>query len=223
MKRSTTTVGRWETKRVFVRHAGVTDEQEARALEEEKMNQVTEMLGLGSLLAPAGDARQRFAAAESFQDYFPGRNKVPDEGGWVMVKMSPPCEYTVPPMSFWFAEPWPIVNERFCSHRVKIITPKGELGMFPREYALVDNPEKYYEFIGQGIDIKFFGGSSAEMPEELRAKLFYIRSRGVGKSEALAMLIGSIKLHGVMWLEAAPELAACFGMEWPAQNKLATV
>lgn len=223
MKRSTNTIGRWETKRVFVRNPGVTDEQEAEALEREKMEQVTEMLGLGSMLAPVGDMRQRFAAAESFQDYFPGNNKVPEDGGWILVKTPPPCEYTVPPLSIWFAEPWPIVNERFCSHRVKIMTPKGELGLFPREYSLVNNPEKYYEFIGQGVTIKFFGGASADMPEDLKAKLFYIRSRGVGKAEALSMLIGSIKLHGVLWLEADQQLAACFGMDWPHQAKLATV
>lgn len=176
------------------------------------------MLGIGTFLAGA-DMRSRFAAVESFQDYFPGTNKVPDEGGWILVKDSLPTEYTVTPLSIWFAEPWPISGERHCSHRVKIMTPKGEIGLFPREYTLIADPGKYYEFIGNGMEIKFFGNEEG-VP---RDKLFYLRSRGIAKQDALALLIGSIKAHGVLWIESSREVAEVFGKKWPSDERNATL
>ena len=156
---------------------------------------------------------------EEYQNYFPGKNQVPDGGAWILVKDSPPTEYTVSPFSIWFAEPWPMENERHCSHRVKIITPKGELGLYPREYSLIEDTSKYYEFIGDGFEIKFFGAEDG-VPKD---KLFYLRSRGIGKKDALAMLMGEIKAHGVLWMEANKEVCAAFGKEWPDESRLATV
>jgi hypothetical protein len=156
---------------------------------------------------------------EQIHDYFPGANEVPKEGAWILVKTPPPCEYTVPPLSMWFATPWDMKRERNNSHRVRIVTPRGDLGLFPREYSIVKNPEKYHEFLGQGMELQFFGGVDGVPADQL----FYLRSRGISKRDAIAMLLGNIRAHGVCWIETSRELCATFGMEWPEENRLATV
>lgn len=188
-------------------------------VEQRKMDEVTQMLSVASSMMSESPNYNPFTAAEEFENYFPGSNKVPEGGAWVLVKHPPHCEYTVPPLSIWFAEPWPMQQERHCSHRVKIMTPKGELGLFPREYSIVTDPGKYYEFIGEGMEAKFFGQEEG-VPKD---KLFYIRSRGVSKKDALIMLLGSIMTHGVLWIEAGKEVCAAFGKEWPDESRLATV
>ncbi len=199
------------------------DSRSEEELLREREQHVDSLLSLGVML---GDDEGRFArgcaAIEQWRDYFPGDNEVPEDGGWILIKTPPPCEFTVPPLSLWFAEPWVMDNMTHAPHRVRIITPRGELGVFPREYSLVATPEKYYEFIGEGMDIKFFGAADTAIPPELSQKLFYIRSRGVNKADALAMLIGNIKAHGVLWVETRPEICAHFGMKWPAKSRLAT-
>lgn len=159
-----------------------------------------------------------FSAVEEFHDYFPGSNEVPKEGAWIMVTQSPGTEYTVPPFSFWFATPWPFDGE-IAPQRVKIITPRGELGLFPREYSIVKDPAKFYEFVGRGMTMRFFGGAEAQLPAD---KLFYIRSRGISKTAAIGMLIGEIKQHGICWLEASREAADYYGLDWPDDARNAT-
>lgn len=161
----------------------------------------------------------RFAAVEEFTNYFPGTNKVSEEGDWVLVKNPPPCEFTVPPLSIWFATPWPQQGERHCSHRVKIVTPRGDLGLYPREYSKVTDPGKYFEFVGEGMEVKFFGNEEG-VPKD---QLFYLRSRGVSKKDAMTMLIGNIKAHGVLWIESTRETVAQFGMEFPDDKRNATL
>lgn len=204
--RTNLTKGKW----VFVPNENRNPEE----VEQEAMEEVSTGLCLFRT-----DFAGRCAAVEEFTNYFPGTNKVPEGGAWVLVKHPPQCEYTVPPLSIWFAEPWPIDNERHCSHRVQIVTPRGSLGLFPREYSLIENPEKYYEFIGDGMEMKFFGNDEG-VPE---LPLFYLRSRGISKKDAIAMLIGQIKAHGVCWIETNPETCAVFGKEWPEKSSLATV
>lgn len=161
----------------------------------------------------------RCKVVEQVQDYLPGNNKVPEGGAWILIKNSPPTEYTVPPLSIWYAEPWPMGDGNRITYRVKVVTPKGELGVFPREYSLIGDPGKYFQFIGEGMEAKFFG-SEEGIP---RDKLFYLRSRGISKTDAIIMLIGSIKAHGVMWLESSPEVAEHFGKQFPDAKRLATV
>ena len=197
--------GKW----VFVPDSTLPPEEQ----QEIQMKKVSEMLAL------SWDQKNPFAAAEQFMDYFPGSNKVPDGGAWILVKTPPPTQFTVPPLSIWFAEPWPIERERFNSHRVKIITPKGELGLFPREYSLIENPAKYYEFVVDGMEIKFFGNEEG-VPKD---KLFYLRSRGIAKKDALCMLIAEIKVHGVMWIETDRNVAETFIRDFPDDSRLATL
>lgn len=188
--------GKW----VFVPETSMTPEE----LEAEKHRQIMGM---------------PFLTAKDYESYFPGANKVPDGGAWILVKEPPPTEYTVPPLSIWFAEPWPMAKSRHDPNRVKIVTPKGELGLFPHEYSLISDPSIYYEFIGEGMEIHFFGNEEG-VPKDA---LFYLRSRGIGKKDALAMLIAEIKVHGVMWIEADEEIQSHFFRTLPPKEKLATL
>lgn len=196
--------GKW----VFVADESISPEER----EQQKMDEVAS--GLGIFHNPDNP----FAACEELFDCFPGENELPEGGAWILVKDSPHTEYTVPPLSIWYAEPWPMKTTRHDPHRVKIVTPKGTLGLFPREYSRLSDPGKYYEFIGDGMEIHFFG-SEEGVPKD---KLFYIRSRGVSKKDALALLIGEIKAHGVLWIEADLQVCATFGMEMPCRKRLAT-
>lgn len=204
-RRRSSPAGKW----VFVPHTKLSAEEQ----EEQKRDEVFQSLAMFRT------GSNPFAAVEQYHDYFPGENKVPDGGAWILVTKSPPTQFTVPPFSMWFAEPWPMEEERWCSHRVRIITPKGELGIFPREYSLIKDPARYYEFIGRGMELRFFGNDEEGIPTD---PLFYIRTRGIPMRDALAMLIAEVKCHGVMWIEARREVAAHFGAEWPDDHCLAT-
>lgn len=199
--------GRW----VFVPEKDLTPEQIADNLEADK-DEVMNMLMVHR------DPNNPFAVVDEFHDYFPGEQEVPEEGAWILVKELPGMEYMVPPLSIWFATPWPQDSGRHPVHRVKIITPKGEIGVYPHEYSKVKDPGKYFEFVGDGMSVKFFGNEEG-VP---RDKLFYIRSRGISKKDAMLMLIGSIMAHGVMWLETDEEVCKQFGYKWPPKERLAT-
>jgi hypothetical protein len=206
--------GKW--KRVFVPDKELTPEE----LQQEREEHVHGLLSLGLI---GGRMESRFAAVEQWRDYFPGENEVPEGGAWVLVKKSPQCEYTVPPLSLWFAEPWPMESSaRVVPHRVKIVTPRGDLGLFPHEYSRVDDVSKYYEFFGRGMRVRFFGGQTAGIPE---MALFYLRSRGIAKADAISMLIGNIKAPGVLWVETERKVARAFvrDKDWPHKSRLATV
>lgn len=203
-------------KMVPVRDESVSDED----VLDHSMHVVSEGVSI-SLSLGDWTFEKGLAAAREFTDYFPGRNQIEVDGSWIMVTDPPATEYTVPPMSFWFAVEWPmngIAGNRV--HRVKIITPKGELGLFPREYSKIDKIEKYYEFMGQGIEPVFFGAGSGGIPSD---QLFYLRSRGISKRDAIVMLMGSIKSQDVMYLLTDKSITDHFGMKWPNEDRLATV
>jgi hypothetical protein len=195
-------------------------ERDPKEVREEQENQVATMLAIGSSL---GSGRHPFAAFDQFRDYFPDDNAVPEGGSWILVKKPPlNIEYTVPPLSLWFAEPWLMEgNGHMKPFRVKVMTPRGELGLFPHEYTLIDEVEKFYEFFGQGMTVNFFGGDTAGVPEPA---LFYLRSRGIDKADAIKLLIGSVKAPGVLWVETDRDIAKAFvhDHEWPDEDRLAT-
>lgn len=182
----------------------VPDDPE-KQLEDDKQHVIESLFGLRKMDFPA-----RCLALEQYYDYFPeeaGR-VVPDGGCWILVIEPPNTEYSVAPFSFWFAEPWPMdYSGDPTPKRVKIITPSGELGLFPREYRVINEPERYYEFVGNGITLHFFGGEAAGVPED---QLFYLRSRGIAQRDAIGMLIKSIRTHGVLWMECDSDLAVTF-------------
>lgn len=153
-----------------------------------------------------------------FLSYFPGNNELDPEGNWIMIKESPPTEYTVPPFSLWFATPWPqagMLDKKL--HRVKVVTPKGSLGLYPFEYVKCESITPFIELIDpkDGFELKFFGNLEGAPKDAL----FYIRSRGISKVDAFKMLLGEIKTHGVCWIQADRKYAEIYGKEWPHDSK----
>lgn len=164
------------------------------------------------------DAWERYK--NEVASYLPGVNKLDEDGNWILVTKPPHAEYTVPPLSIWFAVPWPMEGTAGRRvHRVRITTPRGTLGLFPHEYSRINDMSKYTECLGDGIEIKFFGGVEGINPDAL----FYIRSRGISKRDAIIMLLGQIKAEAVCWLETDPGVYEYFGYEPIAPERLATV
>lgn len=190
--------------------------------EKEELDQEEVMAAIESLLSLA-PKEQRFlyglGAIDEFNDYFPGNNLVKPPGAWILLKKELPLLFTPPPLSIWFATPWPMKGRlEHTIHRVKIITLKGEMGVFPHEYSRIEDISKYYEFIGNDVDIKFFGGVKG-VPADA---LFYLRSRGISKGTAISMLLGLIKASEVCWLEVSRPIVESLGMQWPDESRLAT-
>lgn len=159
---------------------------------------------------PSSSFHDRCATVDQFYDYCPHESQIlPEGGGWVLVKNPPGTEYTVEPLSLWFAEAWPMDGD-LVPYRIKVVTPQGMLGLFPHEYAAVD-VNKYIEFIGHGYSAMFFTNPTGITDAAFKEKLLYIRSRGVGKAEAFSMLIGELKQHGVLWLDADQEVKDSIG------------
>ena len=86
------------------------------------------------------------------------------KGAWVLVRELPPLEFVVPPLSIWWATPWPM-DSNFMGRkvqRIKIITPKGALGLMPScgsltsgpEYSVVDDIKNHLKYVGRGLRIR---------------------------------------------------------------------
>jgi hypothetical protein len=99
--------------------------------------------------AESDEARENVSAVltygESFEDYFPS-TPIGPEGTWIMVTKPPICEFTVPPLSMWYATPWPMeTGDRagISIKRLRIQTPMGDLGIFPHECSVVKDISFY--------------------------------------------------------------------------------
>lgn len=160
-----------------------------------------------------------FRTNSEYENNFPSRfkNKVPKGGAWILVKESPPTEFTVPPMSIWFAMPWTMTPDGIgCApHRVKITTPCGDLGIMPCEYSLVQKVTAYMGREKEGIFIRQMSGN----PVVDTDSLFYLMSRGIRRQEATMLLIEQIKDPTFLWFEIAPQYAEFFGRKWPSEAR----
>jgi hypothetical protein len=156
-----------------------------------------------------------FSRLEEVEDSFPEDygKELPEEGAWIRVNSSPNCEYTVPPFSMWRASRWYLYLDASLApiKRVKIITPKGDLGIFPHEYCIVKDITEwlghehvYMRMLGEGAE-------SGINPDQL----FYIRSRGVPRREAERMLFTQVSSQSYCWFETHPAYAKLFGIHWP--------
>lgn len=154
---------------------------------------------------------------EFFEDYFPHR-KVEEQGAWIMVQKPPCTEYTVPPLSIWYAMPWDMTaasKAGIALKRVKILTPSGELGLFPHEFSVVTDISFY---VGKDHEGVFFRTMN-DTPVVNYDALHYLMSRGISREEATLMIIEQMKDPTYGWFEIAPQYAAWAGKEWPTQAK----
>lgn len=161
-----------------------------------------------------------FGAQDEFENYYPqdALKAIPEEGAWIVVQKPPSCEYTVPPFSIWYATNWQMdAGERsgVKLKRVKIITPKGDLGLFPCEYSVVDDIRTYVGRESDGILFHTMNGDAAFPTEQL----FYLQSRGVRRPDACMMLLEQMHDPTFGWFEIAPPYGAHFGKEWPRPER----
>ncbi len=206
---------------VLVPRSDLTQEHAEKIKTDEIDTYMNAQVQMMNACMPENFFQNGLAAIAERRAFLPGDQKLSDEGDWIMVTTPPPTEYTVPPMSFWFALPWLMEGHGgHPMHRVKIITPRGNLGLFPHEYSKVTDVSRYYEFFGNGIEPIFFGAGEGGVPSDA---LHYLRSRGISKAEAIKMLIGSIKSPDVLYLMTDKSITDTFGMEWPHESRLATL
>lgn len=130
---------------------------------------------------------------------------IPDSGHWVMVTRPPCTEVQVGRFSIWFALPEtrPSGRAGYENHLARILTPVGDLWLWPHEYVKVD-VSKYLEFIGKGFELEFFSESAAVNTEPL----FYLMSRGLPRPTALKLLLLTLNSQTICWLEASEEVRA---------------
>lgn len=142
---------------------------------------------------------------------------LPPEGGWIMVRRSPPTEIKVPLLSMWYAMPDPFLRtpvgkkfslQVFPMYRARIHTPEGPLWLLPPEYVLVQDITQYLGQEKYGIDLHFLSEEAAVDQDAL----FYLRSRGVSKQDALVMLLGTIRDPNFCYLTVRQEYAEALGM-----------
>jgi hypothetical protein len=148
------------------------------------------------------------AARAELMAYFPEDYgaKIPEEGGWILVTNPPHTEIKVNRFSIWFAMPEVRPGRNgFTMHLARILTPEGNLWLWPHEYSVVQ-VEKYLEFVGEGFEINYFS-QEAEIKTDA---LFYLMSRGIKRPVALRLLLPTLKSQTVCWLEAHEELQGLF-------------
>lgn len=149
------------------------------------------------------------------EDCFPEDygKELPESGAWIRINKVPATEYTVPPFSMWRASRWYLDANSLgvTQKRVKIITPKGDLGIWPHEYCIVPDITRwlgeehvYMRMLGEGAE-------SGINPDQL----FYIRSRGVPRREAERMLFTQITSQAYCWFEVHPAYGRLLGLDWP--------
>ena len=144
------------------------------------------------------------------QDYKPELygKRLPEEGGWICIKIPPPTEIKVPKWSFWFAKQ--NTNIR-CRYQITILTPKGELGVVPGEYFQLSDITSLMKLVDGEIEIHFIDENVGLNVN----KLFYLMSRGLSKRDAILLLLPNIKTQKSCYFtvkeKIAEELTRAFG------------
>ena len=100
-------------------------------------------------------------------------------------------------------------------HRVKIVTPSGDLGILPCEYSTVSKVSEYVGREAEGILLHQMSGN----PVVDKDSLFYLMSRGIPRQAASLLLIEQIKDPTYLWFEIAPPYGAYFGKDWPTPER----
>ena len=123
-----------------------------------------------------------------FESLDPGEKTLPEDGAWIMVLLPPNTEYTVEPLSCWFA----VADESRERYKARIETPKGPLWLYPHEYVLVGNVAEYITMATEdegGVKVNYISDRT-----ELKSdQLFYLRQRGIPYADAVLMLLGTVK------------------------------
>lgn len=143
--------------------------------------------------------------------YFPERDGklIPDEGAWVVVLEEPntvlQSRFRVPAMSLWRSRAHVLetgmvavsgagVHEEHRPHQGVIVTPGGELHLWPHEYVIVPDP---LALIGlPGAELHSLGGQPV-LDED---QLFYLMSRGISRRDATLMLFATVTAQDYVYV-----------------------
>lgn len=93
--------------------------------------------------------------------------------------------------------------------RVRIDAPGGTLWIEPYEYRIIDDITPYMDAIGEGYILHEYGDTQ-KVSSKIEEQIFYMQTRGLSKSSALALIAGTIKQTKTFWLEAEQELIDYF-------------
>lgn len=135
-------------------------------------------------------------------------SKIPDEGAWISVINPPHTTIDVPAYSIWRAK------AGYHSHRFKILhngrrkwvnwpillavilTPEGEVWLYPTEYAKIRDVTPLLEYEGRGLTLHYMGGE----PQGLQDQVFYCQTRGLSRKDALLTCLGSIDTQDFLYM-----------------------
>lgn len=102
--------------------------------------------------------------------------------------------------------------------------------MFPREQALAEDGDwilvkgmaehRIHSSAAVHLVCDTLAGNDEGIPKD---KLFYLRSRGIPKRDAIVMLLKEIRSPAACWIETRKEIASAFVRTWPDERRLATV
>jgi len=133
----------------------------------------------------------------------PGDKELPEDGAWIMVLLPPNCEYTVEPLSIYFAVP----DTTGPRYKARILCRQGPLWLWPHEYTIIENVSEYITMLGDdGPKINYMSART----ELSGDKLFYLRSRGVPYADAVLMLLGEVKDPNFCYLTFPREVQRFF-------------
>lgn len=170
------------------------------------------------------DWREDFAEAEisamgpgSHETYFPDLHgkAIPDEGCWIRVLIEPLTElqerFQVPLQSMWRARRHEVeAGERWGlrPQQAVIVTPGGELHLWPYEYGIVSDITQY---VGMEPDVTMHTlGGDPLFSDDMEEQLFYLQSRGISRREAAMLLLNDINAQGFCYFTLDPEYAEYF-------------
>lgn len=101
--------------------------------------------------------------------------------------------------------------------RVRILAPDGEVCVEPYEWERIPDLSPYLSAVdGEHVKLHDYGiKPSGTMADQL----FYLRTRGIARADALELLFGEVRKPNVFWLELHPAYAEFFALDRPRERK----
>lgn len=130
---------------------------------------------------------------------------IPEQGAWIIVKEDPHTEIRVPLYSMWYARPFYRhrklkINRRWVQWpflRAVLTTDVGELHLLPGEYETVKDIRVWLDLVGKGVVVNWLGEGE---PGDYADKLFYMRARGIDRTDAMLSLLPGLEEQNFIYL-----------------------
>jgi hypothetical protein len=98
--------------------------------------------------------------------------------------------------------------------QVQIKTLFGDVNIMPHEYTICQHLDNYFEAIKDGHAFMRYMTKSDTLAGKLADQIFYLRSRGIGYSEALQLVWQNIKSPNQFYIEFHPAYMDQFVRGW---------